>query len=153
MRRVVYASIANTDMPLPDLLALLQQARQRNAEEGITGLLLYRDRFFLQLVEGSDTAIAALLGRLRSDRRHSVVTLLSDRLGVGERLFPRWRMGFHHLSAIEPLAPEGLIGNSERIDAVMGEAVRDDPGGRIIDEFLHTHARVLRAGTLPAIAG
>ena len=149
MRRVVYASVAHRELELEELTALLGEARARNQRDEVSGLLMYRDRFFLQLIEGPEAAISALLARLRRDARHSAMTLLSDQEKVSGRLLPAWRMGFHHFRAIEPLVGEGLIPNEELAVGALTDALRGDPGGLIMDEFFRCNQRALRAGPLP----
>jgi hypothetical protein len=50
--QVVYASTALQAFTKPELQALLQEIRPKNAELGITGLLLYKDGNFMQVLEG-----------------------------------------------------------------------------------------------------
>ena len=77
---------------------------RRNAESGLSGMLLYSSQSFLQMVEGSADAIGATYARIAADPRHTNLRLLLD-LDVSARLFPDWTMGFEHIDD-EDLADE-----------------------------------------------
>lgn len=69
----------------------MTSAARNNAAAGITGLLLFNGRNFLQLLEGERDAVDSLLDRVESDPRHSGVVVVTD-LEVAERSFPDWSM-------------------------------------------------------------
>ena len=95
MRRVIYASRAVDDLDEVDLLQLLTQARTANLRNGITGMLMYSSRSFLQLFEGEDDGVETAWDRIRLDRRHTDLRVLRDGPADG-RLFADWTMGFEH---------------------------------------------------------
>ncbi len=73
------------------LAGILSQARRNNPRDEITGALICRRDMYIQLIEGPESAIDALLARIAVDDRHANVRmLLSDT--VDERLFPEWSM-------------------------------------------------------------
>ena len=96
MKRLIYCSQAAYDLAPGELVALLDHARVRNAESGLTGMLLYSSQSFLQMVEGDAGAIEATYARILADPRHTNLRLLMD-ADVPARLFPDWTMGFEHL--------------------------------------------------------
>ena len=63
-----------------------------NAEHGITGVLFYSARHFVQLLEGDMRVIHKLFEKIASDRRHKNVTLLVLR-PAERRIFSNWDMG------------------------------------------------------------
>jgi len=79
---------------------LLRASREHNASHGISGLLLFRDGCFMQLIEGSADEIRQLYDRIRRDPRHENVTTL-DEGPRRERDFPDWSMGFRDLRSPE----------------------------------------------------
>jgi hypothetical protein len=95
VRRVIYASRAVQDFDEVDLLHLLAQARSRNAANGVTGMLVYSSRSFLQLFEGDDRGVEAIWDRIRLDDRHTDLRVLHDG-PVEHRSFSDWTMGFEH---------------------------------------------------------
>jgi hypothetical protein len=90
---LVYVSVATEEMTDDDLLALLEQSRTFNKENGLTGLLLYKERFFVQVLEGEESIIDALFERIKADTRHFNVLLILKK-PIIERNFEQWAMGF-----------------------------------------------------------
>jgi hypothetical protein len=97
MRRVIYASRAVQEFDQIDLLQLLADARATNERHGVTGMLVYSSRSFLQLLEGDDEAVEIVWDRIRMDPRHTDLRVLHDGPAT-ERLFTDWTMGFEHPS-------------------------------------------------------
>jgi hypothetical protein len=77
-----------------DLQALLKKARASNEILGITGMLLYRDRFFIQALEGEQTVLENLYAIISKDERHQNVILIYEK-PIQQRRFPNWTMGFN----------------------------------------------------------
>lgn len=55
-------------------VSLLQQSRENNLRLGITGLLLYKDLDFTQVIEGEDSTVQKLSSRIERDPRHRAYT-------------------------------------------------------------------------------
>jgi hypothetical protein len=120
MFAAVYTSRAEPPMTPQALESLLVQCRSRNAQSGVTGLLLYRDGQIIQLLEGSEPVVRALLTRIEVDTRHRDMSVLwsDDYL---ERLFPDWSMGFRDLAS-EPAGLDGytdLMSRPATVDDVL----------------------------------
>lgn len=98
MFQILYASSATRHLSAPELDALLQVCRRNNATSDVTGLLLYCDGNFIQLLEGEENAVRALYDRILRDPRHWGLFVLQE--GETERReFETWSMGY---CAIEP---------------------------------------------------
>ncbi|MGI4742678.1 MAG: BLUF domain-containing protein [Janthinobacterium lividum] len=97
---VLYCSRAAHPPTEADLQGILNWSHTYNAQHRITGLLLYSDGRFLQLIEGPETVIRALYARIQQDLRHTQVTTLSDGPGP-QRWFADWHMAFGHVDAPE----------------------------------------------------
>jgi hypothetical protein len=95
---VTYTSLARLDLQASDLEDIHRTAREVNALEGITGLLVFNGTHFLQIVEGSETAIDELVERLRRDQRHTGFEI-RDQRKVEERSFPDWSMELVRVNA------------------------------------------------------
>ena len=108
---LVYTSRAVSPMSRDDLTGLLQQARSHNTSARLTGVLLYRDQTFVQLLEGQRNRVEPLYEAIRRDPRHHEVTTVSTREQL-DRQFPDWSMAFDHLDA----EPVGLPGYSDLLD-------------------------------------
>ena len=82
------------------LVALLSEARNANADRDVTGLLLYREGSFYQVLEGSESAVMATFHDIEGDPRHKEVRILFN----GEtdaREFADWQMGFLNLDGVD----------------------------------------------------
>lgn len=93
MLSTVYASTATTPLDEDELAALLVTCRANNAEAQLTGMLVYRDGRFLQVLEGPETAVRGLLTRLSADPRHRGMRIMFEE-PIMERQFAEWTMGF-----------------------------------------------------------
>ena len=91
--QVGYVSTALRPQSLEALHNILMASRRNNSARDITGLLVAGGGRYLQILEGSPTALDDLLERIRSDGRHSgFVEFL--RHGILERSFGLWSMAF-----------------------------------------------------------
>jgi hypothetical protein len=93
---LVYISIANQEMSDKHLQTLLKKAREKNEKSAITGMLLYRDGFFIQALEGKLEDIEDLFAIITKDERHRDVTLVY-KSPLQQRHFPDWTMGFNRI--------------------------------------------------------
>ena len=96
MRRIIYCSQATHDFSPEELVDLLETARVRNEQAGLSGMLLYCSQSFLQVLEGEPAALAETYGRILADPRHTNLRKLMD-AEVPAPLFPDWTMGFEHV--------------------------------------------------------
>ena len=53
LKSLTYTSFARLDLTAEDLVAIHRTARELNALDGVTGLLIYNGTNFLQIIEGS----------------------------------------------------------------------------------------------------
>lgn len=104
MQELIYWSRSTGAFDRELIGSILATARRRNAEDGVTGLLLYSDAAFLQVLEGEAATVEATFARICSDARHQDVTVLHAG-AIERRRHPGWAMGFHHL--VDPLVPPG----------------------------------------------
>jgi uncharacterized membrane protein (DUF373 family) len=99
-------------MSSEDLLGLLQQCRESNAGCGVTGMLLYGNATFLQVLEGDEKSVDDLIDRIRKDPRHTNMQML-HRKTIERRQYSDWSMGFKRVSNKELQSVEGLRGFGE----------------------------------------
>lgn len=102
-----YASAGTVDFSDEDLVELLAKSRSNNAAAGISGMLLYHEGSFLQVLEGPEEAVEDLYERICKDRRHTEAILLFRRVH-DHRQFDNWTMGFHRVSTEISKRPPGL---------------------------------------------
>ena len=91
--QLVYTSTALEPFDKTELMALLEDNARRNAQSGITGLLLYKDGCFMHALEGDEDAVTALFAKISHDpRHHHIIPLIHER--VEQREFPDSAMAF-----------------------------------------------------------
>lgn len=98
LKSLTYTSLARLDLQASDLEAIHRTAREVNALEGITGLLIFNGTHFLQIIEGAPNAIDDLIERLRRDPRHHGFQVRDER-EIEQRNFPDWSMEMVRVSA------------------------------------------------------
>ena len=89
-----YLSEAITDMSFHGLMRLLESARTFNQKNGITGILLYDNQQFGQIIEGEHANVMKAWKRIQEDKRHHRVELLEIR-EISQRSFPEWLLRFY----------------------------------------------------------
>ena len=91
--RAIYVSTATRDLGDEELIPLLEISRRNNAARDITGVLGYHDRSFIQVLEGPQGPVEALLATIACDIRNTGMLIL-DRSRIDERVFGEWSMGW-----------------------------------------------------------
>ena len=112
MYSLLYSSIASFPLSPAEVDALLDRSRDLNAAHDVSGLLLYvlvdaQESAFLQVLEGSQEAVAATFARIEQDELHHSLEVL-HRGPAAERRFADWSMRFVRLDGSE-LVPAGPV--------------------------------------------
>ncbi len=123
--RLIYSSEATGDMPRAELEKMLAQSRARNTMRDVTGVLVFVDGVFLQILEGTREAVLALMEKIGRDPRHRSVKVFHEE-DTERRTFGSWRMAFVSPSAEEMAAWAGLDG-ATTVEETL-ETLRSDPG-------------------------
>ncbi len=95
-----YVSTAVRLMSSDDLTDILKSARRNNVERSVTGLLLYKDMSFLQVLEGRASDVHEVYEIIKNDPRHHRVSILFE-TEISQREFGEWAMGFYQPAAAE----------------------------------------------------
>ncbi|MDZ4763124.1 MAG: BLUF domain-containing protein [Chloroflexota bacterium] len=93
---LIYLSFATQTWSDTDLKMLLQSCRTNNTAKKITGMLLYRDKFFMQVLEGDAADVEPLFEQIKRDQRHMGV-LVVHKKAISARSFVDWSMGFNKI--------------------------------------------------------
>lgn len=100
LKQVVYAS-ALSQLHQPEVLSdILRESTSHNPSRHITGMLLYINGSFLQVLEGEAEVVEALYKKIAEDPRHTQVVKILELPNV-EREFAQWSMGHANLNAGE----------------------------------------------------
>jgi Sensors of blue-light using FAD len=136
--QVLYVSSATRPISDSDVNQILTTARRENAKVGVTGMLLFCDNSFLQILEGPGDDVDAILSRIAKDPRHAHLrVLVRDQKPV--RSFADWSMGF------EKVEPNGPAGTTFKISQNAVEGRMTDAESRklrlFIENFYHINTR------------
>lgn len=93
MHRLIYTSTATRLLEKPELFKLLNTARNSNSAHGITGLLIYHEGCFLQVLEGEKETLENCYKTIRKDGRHTNFIELANE-ATSARLFSAWWMAY-----------------------------------------------------------
>lgn len=151
--QVIYVSTGRGEPGEEELARILTVARERNARLGVTGMLLYSDRTFFQVLEGEAAVVDELMSRIAGDERHSDIVTIT-REPIARRSFADWTMGF---AALAPKDLHELVGSSEFfVAATCLDRIGPGRAKKLLAAFREGRWRSRLAGRaehLPASAG
>jgi len=96
-----------------ELVELLLQSRARNERLRLTGMLLYKDENFMQVLEGNEADVMKVFADIEVDARHKNIDVLRSEY-IQNRNFPNWTMGFANVNNLDPRALPGFSRFMER---------------------------------------
>ena len=121
MRRLVYISTRSLAFDDNAVVQACEKFAALNEATRISGILLYGELNFLQVIEGPSDEIGSLFERIKADSRHSGVVKTSDETVV-ERCFDSWGM---RATQIFLGRREALEFVSDRVPAPLAEQLRN----------------------------
>ncbi len=95
---LVYASYATHPLSQRGLEELLATSRDNNKAHDVTGMLLYIDGKFLQVLEGPKDSVRKIFGAIRKDVRHKKISVIIEG-HIKKRNFDAWHMSFKSFTA------------------------------------------------------
>lgn len=91
-----------------DLLEMLNKNLKNNQKKDLTGIMLYSDGTFIQLLEGAREAVEACYRKIQKDNRQTgFMALLSGE--EKERTFADWSMAFKVADESQLIGVKGYI--------------------------------------------
>ena len=142
--RIIYVSAARELFSDEGIVDLLDVSRRNNREADITGLMIYHDGNFFQVLEGPEQEVVSLYDRICNDSRHCEQVLLWQG-SVDERAFPDWRMGFSRFEQVATAKRDGMQ-PLEDVIATREENVSDAVVKLLMGSFLGSFRDVDRRG-------
>ena len=88
-----YVSTGCDGLKYEHIKEILDCANRHNKELGITGILVYCNKHFFQILEGDKESVELVFDKIAIDSRHDNVIKLQSAY-VDARQFERWSMGF-----------------------------------------------------------
>ncbi len=92
LHELIYCSTAAPEVQLGVVYTVLGVSQRNNLRDNLSGLLIFSNPYFLQVLEGPQVTLERLYGKLKADHRHSAVQLLSLS-PVENRTWANWSMG------------------------------------------------------------
>ena len=129
MIELVYVSRSRLPEETADreIARIVEHSMRHNAEQRITGALLFTGTRFCQLLEGMAFAVRDLMEDIARDPRHGEVTIVHDR-DIDARRFSRWAMAYSGRA--------GFAGRQiQDVLTAAGEAERALAVERVIDRM------------------
>lgn len=116
---LIYVSSAAKSVSYSDIQDILRQSREANEKKGITGLLLFKDGNFMQVLEGDADLVDELHQKISNDPRHGgIITLFRE--PILKRSFSDWKMGFKDIGH---LTEDEKAGRSDYLDRPLNDTV------------------------------
>ena len=91
---LVYVSQAHEQVCYTDIQKILVVSQKNNIDNNVTGLLLYQDHHFLQILEGDEDQVMLIMARVIKDRRNHHLRVLIESQS-NKRIFESFPMVFY----------------------------------------------------------
>lgn len=131
---LIYVSSGTARLTATEIEEILTKARRNNKSKGISGMLLYKEGNFLQVLEGPEKAVTDLLGSIRSDPRHTgMLVLHRERIRI--RRFQDWAMAFKEVNTQNLKGAEGYSDFLETSFTADGFRSRPEVAYRMLLQF------------------
>lgn len=134
MYKIIYFSSAIKLLDEDQINLLLVKAHHYNFENGITGVLLYLEGDFLQVLEGKKADVVVLFDKIKKDSRHRLIITIFEQK-ISKRQFPEWTMGFHS-STYEKLRSIRGLEQLEKRDLIN---INDKTALNFLNKFIKSH--------------
>ena len=127
MLRMFYISAAKRLVTASELSDILAVSRERNRLDNITGVILYQEGSFAQVLEGPEDAVRACFARIEKDRRHSGCAIILEETAEA-RLFDGWDMEIVSMVKMAAMEKHGVMAfkafkQTPQFKAVQGHLV------------------------------
>lgn len=138
MHQIIYLSSSREYLSPEQINELLTKSRENNLKNNITGVLLYFDRDFLQVLEGPKVAVLELFEKIIKDERHTgIITVFNKK--ITEKHFPEWNMGFAYTDYEKLRTLSGF----ENFDQKLLSGINDEKALILINKFIDNHNNLL----------
>lgn len=126
IHQLIYVSTALRIFSNVEVGEILSSARSHNSQAGITGMLLFHDGNFFQVLEGEEQAVSACYARIEKDHRHKSPIVLM-RQQKQQRSFANWSMGHAKPSDMSDEHQDIIISLSHLVSHLDAMDERDAP--------------------------
>jgi hypothetical protein len=124
MIQILYSSTFTGHDHQKSIDEILLKSRKNNQVNNLSGILLFRNGDFLQLIEGEKINVYYTLKKIRDDQRHMNMKMLYEG-EIQKRIFEGWQMAFKfekdknpelQKMVLEVIDSQGIANNLELIN-------------------------------------
>lgn len=136
LSNLVYVSQKTSECTSSEVDVILESCQKNNAHIDATGVLLHSNTHFLQYLEGNYSNINRLYSKIKEDKRHKNVVLLTAG-PIKERVFPSWQMGYKQFSNTDISYNTKMDATEQRhfSDLISGKTQESQKVVRLIEKF------------------
>jgi hypothetical protein len=106
--------------------------------DSITGLLIYHNQLFMQILEGDKNDVQRCYERVLSDPRHGSPSIIWEE-EVADRSFPQWQMGFTWASELDERKRKSVLTlarlREKNGDILKGHSTVEELARAIMSDF------------------
>jgi hypothetical protein len=114
LHQIMYISSVTGAVSPMQCADIARASAVRNQAEGVTGLLLFNSRRFLQVLEGPKDAVERVYDRIAKDGRHGALVKLRE-ASIDTREFGQWGMAYD-----DPARPSDTL--KDKVSALLDRA-------------------------------
>ena len=108
MIQLAYISVQTKPLPKEVIKDILDKSITNNSQKNITGMLIFYNGTFLQVLEGPDNKVMDLYHSLKLDKRHQNLDILYKK-DIQSTAFSSWSMGFVDVEEISKKGDKDFI--------------------------------------------
>lgn len=105
---ILYSSVATSNLEREELESIAEVSQRNNRKTGVSGILVYNNREFLQLLEGPMEQVLDLMDKISKDPRHSYIRVIWQH-EIDHRGFESWDMGLVDMEGIDEMLEDGYL--------------------------------------------
>ena len=93
--QLIYVSSATETFTREKFLDKAFVMSSDNSKIGITGMLVFKDGNFMEVLEGEESTVKVLFSKIQQDPGHTLVSVIQEG-EISAREYPSWAMTFYN---------------------------------------------------------
>ena len=120
MKQLCYISFLAEGLDTKEVMKSIKEVSKiKNDKYGLTGLLIYSNEIFLQVLEGEEVNVDITYKIIQNDTRHFGSQILFEQENT-ERAYSEWSMKFNYLEKIDLTVINRMLHFSNEIKRKQG---------------------------------
>ncbi len=131
--QITYISTGSDYLRFEHIKEILEKSNLNNKKEGISGILVYCNKHFFQIIEGDREAVTELFQRIQIDSRHDNIVKIQEGY-IEHRQFDNWNMAFKSYN--KELMGLDDFNNEQFYSYINGQlGIKNDVSLRVLADF------------------